>query len=252
MSEAVIKVAGVHKRFTQEERSVHALRGLDLEVSTGGFVAVMGASGSGKSTLLNVIAGLTAPSEGSVSIGGQNIAKLDDQALTIFRRQHLGIVFQAYNLVPVLTASENVALPLILDGVARAEAQQRAAAQLERVGLADRASHRPDALSGGEQQRVAIARALVNNPTLILADEPTGNLDSVAADMICGLLTELHREEQRSIMLITHEASVACHAERVVVLADGVIRGELSGDALSSPAQLAQAYHALVTTEPAA
>jgi putative ABC transport system ATP-binding protein len=242
-------MAGVRKTFRTQLATVEALRGIDLTIAQGSFTAIMGASGSGKSTLLNVLAGLTSPDAGSVSIAGQNIAHLDDRALTIFRRRHLGIIFQAFNLVPVLSARDNVALPLLLDGVGQKQAHERANAALQRVGLAPRATHRPDALSGGEQQRVAIARALVSNPAIILADEPTGNLDSTNADLVAGLLSEVQRSEQRTVVVITHEAQIAYRAEHVVVLADGCVRGTLQRAQFTSPAALAQAYLDLVAVK---
>jgi putative ABC transport system ATP-binding protein len=222
---------------------------VDLTIPVGSFTAIMGASGSGKSTLLNVLAGLTGPDGGSVLIAGRDLAQMDDRALTIFRRQQIGIIFQAFNLIPVLTACENVALPLLLDGVARKDAQARAMVALTKVGLAQRATHRPDALSGGEQQRVAIARALICDPALILADEPTGNLDSTNADLITGLLGELHRTDKRTVVIITHEARIAQHAQQVVVLADGRIRGTVATAEMGSAAELSRRYLALVAQE---
>jgi len=237
---------GVAKTYRTDRSTVEALRGVDLAVPEGDFLAVMGASGSGKSTLLHVLAGLTAPDAGTVTVAGEDLAAMGDAALTRFRRRRIGIVFQAYNLVPVLTARENVALPLILDGVARVEALAKAGRLLDLVELGARAEHRPDALSGGEQQRVAIARALVADPALILADEPTGNLDSRAAELICALLARLNRDEGRTVVVVTHEALVAHHAGRVVVLADGRVRGELARADHPDAAALARAYLAMV------
>ena len=182
-------------------------------------------------------------------IAGRDLSTMDDQALTIFRRRHIGIVFQAFNLIPVLTACDNVALPLLLDGVARKVATARALVALTKVGLAERASHRPDALSGGEQQRVAIARALIGDPALILADEPTGNLDSANAEMITTLLTDLHRNDKRTVVVITHEARIAHHAEQVVVLADGRIRGTVATTEMRDAADLARRYLELVAQQ---
>lgn len=240
------EIVGLQKTYRTAEVQVDALQGLDLTIAIGSFTAIMGASGSGKSTLLHALAGLTDTDAGSIRIVGQDISQMDDDTLTRFRRDHLGIVFQAFNLVPVLSARENVALPLILGGTARAEALLQADAALAKVGLAPRAGHRPDALSGGEQQRVAIARALVAEPALILADEPTGNLDSVTATAICDLLAGLHQDEGRTLVIITHEPQVACRAERVVVLDDGAIVGDLSGEVVTNPTRLTQRYHSLV------
>lgn len=240
-------MTGVRKTFRTDQSTVEALRGINMTIEQGSFTAIMGASGSGKSTLLNVLAGLTAPDSGTVTIADKAIADMDDRALTIFRRRHIGIIFQAFNLVPVLSARDNVALPLLLDGVATSQAHQRASAALERVGLATRASHRPDALSGGEQQRVAIARALINNPAIILADEPTGNLDSTNADLVAGLLTDLHASEKRTVVIITHEAQIAYRAQNVVVLADGSVCGTVAKNECDSAAVLSQRYLDLVT-----
>ena len=248
MSDAA-HVTGVHKSFRTAHTTVKALDGVDLVIPGGSFTAIMGASGSGKSTLLNVLAGLTAPDAGSITIAERELATLDDSALTIFRRRQIGIVFQAFNLIPVLSACDNVALPLLLDGVARRDAVARATAALTKVGLAERATHRPDALSGGEQQRVAIARALISDPALILADEPTGNLDSRNADLIRGLLTDLHRREGRTVVIITHEAQVAYAAETVVVLADGRVRGSVRPAEVGSAADLARTYLEMAARE---
>lgn len=233
------------KRYAGDGTEVVALDGVALRVDTGDFLAVMGASGSGKSTLLHLLAGLDVPDTGSVCIAGQDLAGLDDAALTRFRRRRIGVVFQAFNLMPVLDARENTALPLLLDGVARAEALDRADAALAEVDLSARRAHRPDQLSGGEQQRLAVARALITDPALILTDEPTGNLDSVAADRVMALLGRLHAQRGRSIVLITHEARIATCAARVAVLADGRLCGAIDGDEVRDPTRLAQRYLAL-------
>src|SRR5262245_46726782 len=178
--DVAVEVAGVTKTFTGGATPVHALNGIDLVIRRGEFVAVMGPSGSGKSTLLHLIGGLDTPTTGTVSVGGEELSRLDDDALSLLRRRRIGFVFQAFNLLDVLTALENVALPLVVDGVGEREALRRAGAALEQVGLGDRRGHRPGQLAGGQQQRVAIARALVTNPVLVLADEPTGNLDSLS------------------------------------------------------------------------
>ncbi|MCC7138895.1 MAG: ABC transporter ATP-binding protein [Planctomycetes bacterium] len=215
--------------FGSGETRVEALRGVDLDVARGELVAVMGASGSGKSTLLHLLAGLARPTQGQVVVDGTDLAALDDDALTAVRRRRIGIVFQAFHLVPVLTALENVALPLALDGVPQAEAEARAAAALDRVGLRARAPHLPSELSGGEQQRVAVARALVARPPLVLADEPTGNLDSRNRAQVLSLLRGLAGEEGRTLVLVTHDADEASVADRVVRLADGRVVEERRG-----------------------
>ena len=195
-----------------------ALDGVSLDVPAGRFVAVMGASGSGKSTLLHLMAGLAAADGGEVRVNGTDIGKLADYELTLFRRRHIGLVFQSFNLIPTLTAEENVALPLMLDGSADGG---RAGAMLDKLGLGHRKRHRPDAMSGGEQQRVAIGRALVTDPAVSLADEPTGNLDSVNSQAVCELLRDLSRDQGKTIVMVTHEADVAAYAGEVVVLRDG-------------------------------
>ncbi|MGE0706914.1 MAG: ABC transporter ATP-binding protein [Planctomycetota bacterium] len=222
-----LALRGVAKRFRQGERVVEALAGVDLEVRRGELLAVMGASGSGKSTLLHVVAGLTPPDAGQVLVAGRDVGAQSDVERTLVRRRQLGLVFQAFNLIPALTAEENVTLPLLADG--RADlAAQRLEPLLERLGLRERRGHRPDALSGGEQQRVAIARALVTDPALVLADEPTGSLDSVTGQGICRLLDELCREQRRTVVVVTHEPAVAAWAHRVVVLRDGRKLAELA------------------------
>jgi putative ABC transport system ATP-binding protein len=186
----------------------------------------MGPSGSGKSTLLYLLGGLDRPTSGSVWLNNDNLGTLDDKALSRLRRTQIGFVFQFFNLIPVLTAAENVAMPLILDGVKRADALKRAEESLNKVGLADRATHRPAELSGGEQQRVALARALVSNPALIMGDEPTGNLDSRASDEVVQLLRRATDEWGRTIILVTHDPRIAAHADRIIFLKDGQIVDE--------------------------
>ena len=228
MSEAVppvVEVVDLHVAFGEGATRVEALRGVDLRVGTGEFVAVMGASGSGKSTLLHAIAGLVRPTSGLVRVDGADLGALADDPLTLWRRRRLGIVFQAFNLLPVLTALENVALPLALDGVARADADRRAAAALARVGVGAREAHLPSAMSGGEQQRVAIARALVAEPALLLADEPTGNLDSANGELVMGLLRSLRDERRLTIVMVTHDAGAAAVADRIVRIVDGRVSG---------------------------
>jgi putative ABC transport system ATP-binding protein len=214
-------VRALARTFVAGAARVEALRGVDLCVRPGEFVAVMGPSGSGKSTLLHLIGGLDRPTGGQVVVEGQDLAALDDDRLTVLRRRRLGMVFQAFNLLDVLTAEENVALPLVIDGVAEAEAHRRARQALERVGLEKRFGHLPGQLSGGEQQRTAIARALVSKPALLLADEPTGNLDSAAGDQVLALLRRLVDADGQTLLLVTHDARHAAQADRLLRLRDG-------------------------------
>jgi len=206
---------------------VRALSNVNLRVERGERIAVMGPSGSGKSTLLNLVCGLDQPTSGSVKIDGLELSAMGDDARTRMRREKIGMIFQTFNLLSTLTALENVALPLRLQGLRRRETDQRASAMLERVGLKDRAQHRPDALSGGERQRVAIARALIFTPPLLLADEPTGNLDSTTGEEILHLLDGLHREYNCTILLVTHNVLAAHHCDRVVTLRDGKVVQEV-------------------------
>lgn len=207
--------------------SVRALVDVSLTIGSGERVAVMGPSGSGKSTLLNLICGLDEPTGGRVEIAGVELSKLGDDDRTRLRRERIGMIFQTFNLLPTLTGLENVALPLRLQGVARRAAEERASAMLERVGLKGRANHRPDELSGGERQRMAIARALIFNPPILLADEPTGNLDSATGEGILSLLDELHAEFNTTIVLVTHNEEAASHCDRIIRLRDGrIIRHE--------------------------
>src|SRR5262249_8808135 len=203
---------------------VHALNNVRLEIHRGERVAVMGPSGSGKSTLLNLICGLDEPTAGAVNIDGVNIASLDDDARTRLRREKIGMIFQTFNLLATLTALENVSLPLRLQGMARLEADRRAKTMLERVGLGERVTHRPDKLSGGERQRIAIARALIFHPPILLADEPTGNLDSKTGEEILGLLDDLHQEFNATILMVTHNAEAAAHCDRILWVRDGRLR----------------------------
>jgi putative ABC transport system ATP-binding protein len=226
---SVLEAHGLVKTFGAGDSQVNALRGIDLRVPAGQLLALIGPSGSGKSTLLNVLGGIEIPSEGSVRLDNTNLTALDDDALTLLRRRRIGFVFQAFNLLPTLTAAENTCFPLILDGVAPAEARKRAEGILGTLGLAARAGHYPGTLSGGEQQRVAIARALLINPALILADEPTGNLDSTNAQQIIELFRRLVAEMGKTVVVATHDLSVAHQADRVVLLCDGSIHGDLSG-----------------------
>jgi len=223
---SIIQTEDLTKIYGAGEAAVTALDHVNLSVEEGEFVAVMGPSGCGKSTLLHLIGGLDRPTEGRVLLDGQDLAALDDDRVTALRRRKVGLVFQFYNLIPVLTAVENAALPLTLDGVKPEAALQRATEWLSRLGLEDRLHNRPDQLSGGQQQRVAIARALVAEPALILADEPTGNLDSRAGDEIAGLLKQISRQWGRTILMVTHDPRIAAYADRIVFLKDGRVVDE--------------------------
>lgn len=238
-------VERVTKRFRQGTTTIEALKDISLTVERGEFVAVMGASGSGKSTLLHVMAGLTRPDVGRILVDGDDLSAMSDRQLTLFRRRRIGLVFQAFNLIPTLTAQDNVLLPIFADGRAGlADGQMENL--LRRLGLVERRRHRPDALSGGEQQRVAIARAMIGNPSIILADEPTGSLDSVTGQSICRLLQELCREQGRTIVVVTHEPAVAVWAERIVVLKDGQTLTEFPTDKFRDAHSLAAHYQDIV------
>jgi len=217
----MIRVSALSMRLSSGGRVVDVLTDISLEVPTGQFLAIAGPSGSGKSTLLGLIAGLDQPTAGRIEVAGVEITALDEDALARFRRDHVGYVFQSYHLVPTLTAEENVAIPLELAG--EADAAGRARALLAEVGLADRAHHYPVQLSGGEQQRVAVARAMARKPPLLLADEPTGNLDSATGKQIIELLVGVNRRRETTLVLVTHDAALAAHADRVVTLRDGRI-----------------------------
>jgi putative ABC transport system ATP-binding protein len=221
----VVRTVGLGRRYEMGNAVVDALRDVDLTLERGEFVALVGPSGSGKSTLLNLIGGLDRPTGGEVWIDGVELGASDERTLTRHRREHVGFVFQTFNLLPRLTAEENVALPLMFSGVPEKERRQRARVQLERVGLGPRLAHRPTQLSGGEQQRVAIARAMVGEPFLILADEPTGNLDTATGAEIMGLLKELNQERGVTVLVVTHDPEVAAFAERTIRLRDGRVEG---------------------------
>ncbi len=220
---SLIETEKLTKIYGQGETAVTALDHVDLRVTAGEFVAVMGPSGCGKSTLLHLLGGLDQPTEGRVIIAGQSLAELKDDELAAMRRRQIGFIFQSYNLIPVLNALENTALPLTLDGARPAVAKDKAREWLGRVGLGERLMSRPDQLSGGQQQRVAIARALVAEPALILADEPTGNLDWRASDEIAALLRQVADEWGRAVIMVTHDPRIAAYADRIVFLRDGSI-----------------------------
>jgi putative ABC transport system ATP-binding protein len=219
---AVIEVEDVRKTYANGTLEVEALRGVSFDIQTGEYVAIMGPSGSGKSTLMHILGCLDVPTSGTFRLAGEDVSTMSEEQLAHVRNRRIGFVFQQFNLLASLTAWRNVELPLAYAGVDRTTRRQRAMAALDRVGLGDRVDHRPGELSGGQQQRVAVARALVTDPALILADEPTGNLDSVSAHDVLGLLDELHRSG-RTIVLITHDADVAASAERIMRIRDGEV-----------------------------
>jgi len=221
--DTVVRAVGLTRRYEMGESHVEALRGVDLSIAPGEFVALVGPSGSGKSTVLNLLGGLDRPTSGEVWINGTELGQSNEVTLTRHRREHVGFVFQSFNLLPRLTAQENVALPLMFSGVPEKERLDRAKSLLERVGLEPRLGHRPNQLSGGEQQRVAIARALVGRPALLLADEPTGNLDTTTGAEIMALLRALNQERGLSLLAVTHDPEVAAFADRVVKLRDGQV-----------------------------
>lgn len=222
----IVYTESLTKIYGDPARPVYALNNVSFKVQEGEFVAIMGPSGSGKSTLLHLLGGLERPTSGKVFLRDTDLGGLKDDALSRIRRTQLGFVFQFFNLIPVLTAQENVAMPLILDGVPRGEALKRADETLAKVGLTDRKTHRPAELSGGEQQRVTLARAMVTGPALILGDEPTGNLDSKTSDEVVSLLRQVVDEFGRTMVIVTHDPRVAAHADRIVFLKDGEIVDE--------------------------
>lgn len=226
MSTADIELVGVRKVYRKERIEIPVIEGLDLRVAAGQFVALMGPSGSGKSTLLHLIGGLDVPTDGTVRVGTARLERMSERELTAWRSRHVGFIFQMYHLVPVLTAAENVELPLLLFHMSARERRRRVAAALEIVGLADRTDHRPNQLSGGQEQRVAIARAIVTDPDLILADEPTGDLDATTSREILGLLNLLNSEFGKTIVMVTHDPKAASHAGRILHLEKGVLERE--------------------------
>ena len=219
---AILELDGVRKTYGVGETEVHALRGVTTRVDEGEYVAVIGPSGSGKSTLMHILGCLDVPTAGTYRLAGEDVSTMDETALALVRNRRIGFVFQQFHLLPALSAWRNVELPLVYAGIGREERRERAVAALEQVGLGGRVDHRPNELSGGQQQRVAVARALVTEPDLVLADEPTGNLDSRSTEDVLGLLDGLH-EAGRTIVVITHEDEVAARARRNLVIADGEI-----------------------------
>ena len=239
----MLRCTNVHKSYRTGQRTVQALRGVDLHIAEPGFYAIMGQSGSGKSTLLHLLASLDRPDQGEIHIGGTPIHSLDEKAATVFRRRGIGIIFQQFNLIPTLTARENIELPGMLAGDDAGVLARRSAELLDRLGVADRGSHRPDALSGGEQQRVAIARALLYSPPVLVADEPTGNLDSVSSAKLWTLLRAL--SAQTMIVMVTHEPAAAAHCRGIFVLSDGRFTGHIDTEGLDA-AGVASRYQQLV------
>ena len=240
---AAVRARDLSKTFLQGETEVHALRGVDLDVRRGSFTAIMGPSGSGKSTLLHLIGALDTPSGGTLEVGGVRLDGLRERELTLLRRDRLGFVFQFFNLLPTLTALENVLLPGLIAGERPARRAERAAELLELVGLSERAEHLPAQLSGGEQQRISIARALLREPDLVLADEPTGNLDSKSGDTVLGLLRRI-ADEGQTVVMVSHDPLAAGRADEVLFLRDGVRAGEVAG---GDPERVIAYFHGLET-----
>lgn len=241
----VIRCRNVVKSYHLGDHDVAALRGVNLEVQGPGFFAIMGASGSGKSTLLHLLAALDTPDQGEVHVSGRALHTLSERELTLFRRRDIGIVFQQFNLIPTLTARENVELPGLLAGDSASVLHKRSNELLEALGVAHRADHRPDALSGGEQQRVAIARSLLYSPRVLFADEPTGNLDSASSARLWELLAGLASDHDMTVLMVTHEPAAAAHCERIFVLRDGRMTGEISTEGLDA-AGVATRYQQLI------
>ena len=228
MSESIIRASGIHKTYKSRTVFVEALRGINLDVQHGEMVAIMGPSGSGKTTLLNCLSGLDSIDRGDLEIAGRSISEMSDDVLSEFRATKMGFVFQLYNLLPVLSAQENVEMPLLVGGASSADARRIARERLSDVGLVDWADHRPSELSGGQQQRVTIARALANSPAIVWADEPTGNLDSENATEVMDLLCKLNEEHRQTFVIVTHTRDVGNRAQRIVRMRDGLIEREFA------------------------
>lgn len=230
----IIHCDNLRKTYRLGTRTVEALRGASLTIEEPGFYAIMGQSGSGKSTLLHLLAGLDEADAGTVEVAGKRVDQMDERTLTNFRRTDIGVVFQQFNLIPTMTARENVELPGMLAGRPAAELTARSTELLTQLGIAERAAHRPEALSGGEQQRVAIARSLLFAPSVIFADEPTGNLDSASAEQLWTLLASLAEHQQITVIMVTHEPSAAAHCKRTYLLRDGVVSGTIETGAMDA------------------
>ncbi|NCB97121.1 MAG: ABC transporter ATP-binding protein [Bacteroidia bacterium] len=225
MNQEVIRIKGIKKIYKVGNQEVRALNGVDIQINKNEYVAIMGPSGSGKSTMMNILGCLDSPSEGEYILNGTDVSKMDDNELAVIRNKEIGFIFQSFNLLPRYTALDNVALPLIYSGESREKREDRARVALENVDLKDRMHHKPNELSGGQRQRVAVARALVNNPSIILADEPTGNLDTKTSIDIMKLFEEIH-EQGNTVILVTHEEDIAKHAKRIIRLRDGIIESD--------------------------
>jgi len=246
--EPILRLRGVSRRHGQGATAVTALRDVDLDLVRGEFVALMGTSGAGKSTLLHLVAGLDQPDSGSILLSGQDMARMGEEERTFFRRQQIGLIFQSFQLLEMLTAEENVALPLVIAGGKLADCQQRARELLDEVGLGARRQHRPHQLSGGEQQRVAIARALVIRPALLLADEPTGNLDSAQGARILALLRQLVDQHRQTLLLVTHDPVLASHADRIIILQDGKLQDGGKQDGTIMGSRIGNPYHVALSS----
>ncbi|WP_428307720.1 ABC transporter ATP-binding protein [Lacipirellula sp.] len=245
-TQPVLTAAGLRKAYGSGTAAVHAVAGIDVDLLPGEILAIMGASGSGKTTLLHLLAGLIRPDSGSIRLDGVDVAAASDARITALRRERIGVVFQAYNLMPTMSVLDNVALPLLLAGSRRSHARAVAAERLAAVGMESFAKRRPPLLSGGEQQRVAIARALVSNPQVVLADEPTGNLDRKNVLAVCKLLRQVATADGRAVAVVTHEPMVAAYADRIIVLADGRISDQFQRSEVGSVEQLAtRCFHAV-------
>ncbi|MFH1112298.1 MAG: ABC transporter ATP-binding protein [Pseudomonadota bacterium] len=229
-SPALVEIENLSKSYRRGAQQIPVLRSISLNVPRGEFLALMGPSGSGKTTLLNLIAGIDKPDSGTLRVAGVDIGELGESALSRWRSRHVGFIFQFYNLIPVLSALENVQLPLLLTRLGRGERRKHAVAALEAVGLADRMAHYPSQLSGGQQQRVAIARALVTDPVLLVADEPTGDLDKVSATEVLRLLSDLHRDFQKTVIMVTHDPRAAKKSKRILYLDKGVLADSLRNE----------------------
>ena len=229
-TDTIIRVRGLTREYRMASETIQALAGVDLEIAKNEYVAIMGPSGSGKSTMMNVIGCLDTPTAGEYWLNGVEVSRMTDDELAQVRNREIGFVFQTFNLLPRASAMHNVELPLIYAGTRAADRRERAGRALERVGLGDRMHHKPNELSGGQRQRVAIARALVNDPSILLADEPTGNLDSTTSEEIMAVFADLHSQGQ-TVIMVTHEADIAAHAHRVVTLRDGCVFSDMLGQA---------------------